>query len=440
MNKLNCLALTFLGFISLLTQATIVLATNASADTTPLNIAESAKLAKISGADLSEIHGESYESINVFAVKYGRLVNIPSQFDEYAVDGSLYFKKAKVPMSGVEGVVDEHDILKFRLADTGPKLNKKSLHNILQEIEIKTRHGARYVYLVKDTYLVSQQSYVVFDEEQGYIKTEFYSQSFDPDNFFIWGDYMYKDYDKDKLNRAPTILDTMKLRMSGGLFTKDATITLDNYNLSSNIVEVKRGRISTQILVKAYLQFAKVPVMKIWVAFEFNPQSYEFDARFKIPFIAKATIRNPSVSLSLDGYRVTGSKLSTSWAPQILSTINGRIDDIERQLLQENVDNTYNWIWFGTNRGFDLLASVNFKDNFDLPIKLVYEDERYKENEPERYPGQGPNVGYRIENIPPGKDFGMSMELSFNKDSGDLTPSKYAEYYYQDLGYTIRNY
>lgn len=410
------------------------------AKTTELNIAEQSKLINISGADLSKIHGNTYKSINVFAVKYGRLINIPSQFNEYAEDGSIYFKKAGVPLKGTADIVDEYDVLKFRLADTGPKLAKQSLHNILQEITIDTHHGQRYAYLVKDTYLVSQKSYVNFNEKQGYVKSDFYSQEFAPDNFFIWGDYMYKDYDKDTLNRAPTILDTMKIRLSGGLLTKQAKITLDNYNLTSSIVEIKRGRVSTTILLKAYLKFAKVPVMKAWVVFEFNPQSYEFDMRFRIPLIAKGTIKNPSVSLSLDGYRLNGSKLSTSWAPQIISTINGRIDDIERELMQKNVDNSYNWIWFSTGRGFDLLASVNFMEDFDLPIKLVYQDERYTENEPERYPGQGPNVGYRIENLPTAEDFSMKMEIVFNKNSGDLSPSKYSEIYYQKPNYSVEDY
>ena len=102
---------TFFKYIALgitLISSTVLYAEDSSS--LSLTAAEAVKLVEIDGSDLSSLYNEKYKDIQVFAIKYGRLVNIPSQFNEYDQFNHPYFKKGKEKLIGTPDVIDEHNI------------------------------------------------------------------------------------------------------------------------------------------------------------------------------------------------------------------------------------------------------------------------------------------------------------------------------------------
>lgn len=87
-----------------------------------------------------------------------------------------------------------------------------------------------------------------------------------------------------------------------------------------------------------------------------------------------------------------------------------------------------NWIWFSSGRGFDVLAQLYFRDGMAVPAHLLYQDSLQLENKPERFPGQLPNVGFTMENLPIGEEFYFLARLYFSGDSEGMGASRYANH------------
>ena len=64
---------------------------------------------------------------------------------------------------------------------------------------------------------------------------------------------------------------------------------------------------------------------------------------------------------------------------------------------------------------------------FNTPVRLLYQDDANLVNEPERFPGQLPNVGFSLTDIPFGQEFYFVTRLFYSKDSNGLPPGKYAQ-------------
>ncbi len=74
-----------------------------------------------------------------------------------------------------------------------------------------------------------------------------------------------------------------------------------------------------------------------------------------------------------------------------------------------------------------MLAFMSVPEYFNSPIKLLYEDSDKIKDAPERFPGQGPNIGYRIEDFPAGKILIFKANLVFTDNIEGTTPALFAE-------------
>lgn len=385
-----------------------------------------AQILQLPGSKLGDLVGQPTAIYSFFAFKDGRFDPVPHQWLEYSKEGFPYFESDNsTTPAGDKSRIDDSDRLLLRKQDGGEKLSQRTAEQLAGELRVTTPDGERYFYVVKNAYRQATQRYVKFDAQKMVIKSTDYALYLDNNNMLIWNDFFYRGY-KGSAGQRETILDTLKIRLSAGVFRENSRITLTNDNLEPKIEEIIEGPLAWQIHATTTLSVAKIPVMKIRNYFLLMPQQNDIHARFTLPLIAKTVLQDPHISISLDGNQLYDGKLITSWTGNNVAITDGKMSDSEKEMVGHPMSGK-NWIWFGTGRGFDILAQLDFREGFEAPARLLYQDDATLENKPERFPGQLPNVGFTIEQIPIGKEFNFLTSLYFSDNSGGMTPGQYAD-------------
>lgn len=384
-----------------------------------------AQIIQIQGSELPQLVGAKTSQYSFFVSRNGRFDPVPHQWMEYSVEGIPYFHadKSTTP-AGTRDTIDDSDRLLLRKEDGGDKLSGKPLEQVVGEVRITLPDGERYFYAVKNAYRQATQRYVKFDLQKMVVKSTDYALYMDDNNMLVWNDFFYRGY-KGSSGQRESILDTLKIRLSAGVFRENSRLTLSNDNLEPSIDEIIEGPLAWQVYATTTLSVARIPVLKIRNYFLLMPQQTDIYARFTLPLIAKTVLQNPGVSISLDGNQLYGGKLVTSWTGDQVAVTDGKMSDQEKQMVGSPMSGK-NWIWFGTGRGFDILAQLDFREGFEAPARLLYQDDATLANPPERFPGQLPNVGFTIEEIPIGKEFNFLTRLFFSENSDGQPAGVYA--------------
>lgn len=400
--------------------------------------AEESRLVTVEGDLFADLLGSELRRYALLSIKDGRLRAIPMQFLERTLDGRPYFISDDTAQpTGNATLLDATDQLVFQLEDTGPRLTGRSIQKLYAEIEVQTSTGPRYAYLADPGFLLNNRVLTKYDEAAGVIGTDWYELNIDPKNLNIWRDFFFRTYTATDDRKKRTLLDTMKVKLSAGLFAKNNRITLDNRNLDTRVVEIRRGQVQTEIFSKAQVEVAKVPVLTVLMYYVLQPRQVEVYVRFKIPAIAEAILEQPAVSIAIDGNRLEGGKLWTSWGPDTAVITDGHIDRSELALMAQPMPTQNNWLFYDTGQGFALMAGLEFLQGFDVPMSLVYKDSRRDEDPPERFIGQWPNVGFALGNVPIGHDFSFKATLAFNDSLDGQTPRKYAAQFLTPLAVKV---
>lgn len=404
-----------------------------------LTKAEEARLVEITGDQFGSLIGTELRRYALLSVRDGRLRAMPLQFVERSKDGFPYFASDdSTTPSGNATLLDATDLLVFQLEDTGPRFQGRSVQKLYAEIEIATSEGPRYAYLADPGFLQNNRALTKYDDQAGTIGTDWYELNVDPNNLNIWKDFFFRTYAATEGKKKRTLLDTMKVKLSSGVFTRNNRITLDNRNLDTKVLEIRRGQVQTEVFAKANVEIARVPVLVVTMYYVIQPRQTEIYARFKIPTVAKAVAEKPAVSMAIDGNRLEGGKLWTSWGGPEPVITDGRLDSAENALIARTVPNDRNWLLYDTAQGFMVLAGMEFKQGFNVPMSLVYQDSRRNEDMPERYIGQWPGVGFSLDDIPIGHEFFLKATLAFNDNMGKMSPREYAEGFLAPLSVKVR--
>lgn len=365
------------------------------------------KVISIEGEDVPKALSLDIQALSLAAIIDGTMEPIPFQIDEYNEGGAVYFEGWDVPLQGELGVFDERDRLLFLNKDAGPRLNKQ-LHDgqIVAEIELsEPNQPKRFVYLMKDSRLRSDENYVRYSAEQGLVETDFYSVNYDQKNHLVWKDFEVFSYQK----KAP--FDEMKIRWSSGLLTASTRVMLTNEDIVAEPRGVRVGPIrnTTQLLVTLYI--AEVPALTASLQLHHYPRSVIYDMRVVTPEFRRAMLVEPKLALSLDGNELFGAYVRTAAGPKQMSIVDGNVNSVEQAMIAAGVKRVNNWMWTSTQKGLDVLAFFDFMGDTDEPVSLVYEDDINKHEDTERYKGQLPNFGYQIDHFPEKGLFGFAVSL-----------------------------
>ena len=142
-----------------------------------------------------------------------------------------------------------------------------------------------------------------------------------------------------------------------------------------------------------------------------------------VPSGRRKLMANPSLSMSVEGNKLLGALMRTELGPVEGGIVDGMIDENELTMIESGVDNERNWVWVTTQRNLDLAAFFNYLgDENHEPISLHLMDSMDDLDPPERFPGQLPNMGYKILNFPDDGFFGFVVSIFINKGyKGDPT-------------------
>lgn len=390
---------------------------------------------RISSEHFKRFFGQDIDHIEILILGEDGLSTLPVQWTQLTDEDTVYTQKyKKISFSGDTQVLDPWDRLELMYQDTsalscGDTFAARGLEIVIQPKGSTVPKENRYVCLVLRQggqgvesgrrLRPSTKDYGTYDESEGRAMTSSYQLYFSQKNPLIWNDFYYKGVNLDeKTGRVTgdTILDSLKINIQANFLTKLAKIRLDNRNLRSEVVDVQEGPIYDSLFAKTKVKLAGATVLNMQVMLHFYPDHVEMKTRFKVPRLAKSLVNSPRVDVSLDANNMWGSQVLTSWGPSPDSplVVNGVLDKHESDFTEQEVSPKDSWIWYSTTRGFDLFTFLEFDDEFQVPIALVYDDDKMKEVEPERFVGQGPNVGYSLRGMVYGRYFTFTSHLLFS--------------------------
>lgn len=371
----------------------------------------------------------NYKLWHIVSFKQEKWMQVPFQVVEMDETGLPFFEKGPKEVRGLPHLFDEIDELWLRSSDFGTSVNplpeafdEVSAHEICLG---ENREGVKpCVYLLPGAIPevidadegLSQQQLVSFDSDNADLRTTHFQLNMDPKNYFLWDDFYFDPYTGPQ---EGSLLDTIKIRMAGGVFTRFAHIELDNHNLRARLLDYQSGSLSSILLLKTKVIIAKIPVLSLYIYFQVFPQQIDISAQASLPVIFRKVLKNPTMSISLDGNELTGARFTTALADNKWGEVDGRIDKIEKELIKNGINNDNSWIWFDTKNKFSLACFMDVPDNLDIPISLFYQDDRELKNKPERFKGQWPNIGYAIDAIPKEKEFFFTASLVFSSRTAE---------------------
>ncbi len=377
----------------------------------------------IDGENMPAALGKRIETLSLQAVIDGQMEPVPYQIDEYNTGGAVYFKELKVPLDGTQGVLDANDKLVFLFKDAGPRRESFQVIDgkLVSEIELTDATGVRrYIYLVEGSRLRSEEQYVRYSTDIGQVETDFYSLTYNKENQLNWDEFSYAAF------RGERPLDTMKIRLIGGLFTEMSTITLNNKNFVAKPIGEHVGPVRTTSQMEITMWMFNLPLLEISYQVHHYPKSMLYDVRVIMPEVRRKILANPMLSMSLDANNLTGSSVRSALGPKTAVNVDGQLSPLEEEFIKSPVTPEQSWLWVSTHRDLDVLAFFNYLGDTREPLSLVYDDDTEKVDPPERFKGTGPNAGYRIDNFPMSGFFGFVVSI-FLSEGYQGTPEAFTE-------------
>lgn len=380
-----------------------------------------------------EVRNKPNSQLSLVAIRNSEIQVIPFQIDEYSDEGLPYLDNTSLKLLGTQGIFDAEDKVLFLGRDAGENWSAQAkkeieLHSaiVLKEIELKNvADGSRYVYLLESYEKRSSHSYVNHDVETGLTNTEYYTLATDPEDELSWQYLSYHSYQGDK---EQSLIDTLKMRISGGVLVPVPRITLTNKNLKPKTISSKRGPIRSILQTEIKVVVAKIPVMKMHVQIHRYINHYETHSLAAIPKIFRKTMVKPMISVSLDCNEQYGATVLTA-ASSNIGYVDGVFDHNDKKIVDSGLSMRDNWMLFDSQKEFLMMTSLDVPDEMlDIPLGVVYQDDKKLRLKPENYIGQLPNFGYTINGMPDVDLLKFSFSLYFGDHLGDMPVESYIKY------------
>ena len=326
------------------------------------------------GDALEDFTGLRTDRLEVAAYQDGELRSVRHQWLAWSERGWPYFSEDDDSRrAGETGRVGPRDRLLVDDADGGERLLSPG-EDVIGELALGD--SGRYFYVLARPPFQGFTPPVTLergdDGDPLSLRTADYRLAFLDGNLFQWGDFSYRHYRALDGEPQQTLLDSLKLRLSAGVFSEDARLTLTNENLDPQIQQVIEGPLATLVYATTRVRVAGLRVLTVHNHFVLMENRLAIHSRFALPG--------------------------------------------ERAMLRRPVP-AENWLRFDTGRGFTLLARLHFAEGFDTGARLIYQDDPDLAETPERFPGQHPNVGFEMDQIPFGENFYFLAELYFSEKS-----------------------
>ncbi len=400
---------------------------------------ERSAVVTVTANDLQSFSGKAVNEYSIMVLKQGRWVPIPFQIDEVDTEGhpvAAVGDMSATSMKGTPDVFDAGDQLLLMLRDMtqeqwlAPSEDTDS-PIIMAEFLVHTGLGKRYAYLVLSDSRRSHKDYVHYDQDTFFVETDYYMLASDLDNPLVWQDLLFV-YDKGE--KLTTVLDTMKVRLSGKTLGGASSILFTNENLKSRIVGVKNGPVRAVVDIETDILVAKMPVMSVLVQLQFFSQHMVGVTYSHAPRWVSWVFKNPSIAVSLDAHELYGSTVTTAFSSENAGIVDGQLSASELLMIEQGVDRENAW-WLlkrsSKTPKFRMFASLFVPENFDTDVSIIYQDDAKLKINPERFLGQLPNLGFKIENLPVTQAYYMAFHLHLGVTESEINPHAFAEVFHQ---------
>ncbi|MBL4608166.1 MAG: hypothetical protein JKY01_10110 [Pseudomonadales bacterium] len=396
-------------------------------DTSQMSVARELEVTIVTGKELPKLLNKSAESYSLMAMRDGKISPIPYQFDDINVKELVHVPGGKVPVDGKAGVIEENDQLAFMYKDMGPKATPELLQGIegsvVSELEINEDGIQRYAYVVEGNSQRSNKRYAYYDFETGLVEAETYSLQLDPENIFVWEDWIIKDFSGTP--SAPNVLDTMKIRVKAKLgFIK---ATLHNSLIPVSTIAVKNGPVRSIVEADASISLLGIDLAKGGLTVTFSAQKIEYPLFMFFPK-AGSILSSLSIDVTVDYVDLEGSRYRTALGPKEPMITGSK--EANKLRKQYKTDLEHPWQAISTGKNWDMFFFFFANEGFNPTLNAVYRDEKAgdDENGPERYEGSNSELGPTLSDIPFGKEGILSFNLYFGPDLWEgNNPEKAAE-------------
>lgn len=378
----------------------------------PLERQEAFKVITIEGEDVPVALGSELKDLSLAAIVDNVMEPVPFQIDQYNEGGGIYFEGWDIPLAGNIKSFDAADKLLFLYKDAGPRRTARDVYDgeVLAEIMLENAAGvARFVYLVKGSRLRSDEQYVRYSSELGFVETDFYQMRYNPGNHLKWDDFQATNF----VGERP--LDSMKLRLNMGVVTSLVPLELNNDDLVAIPKGEHIGPIRTTTQLDLTMYYLEVPIMHLSMQVHHYPKSVMYDVRGVIPEFRRMLMDKPYLNMSLDANRLLGSTVRMANGPKEPGIVDGSISAIEEQMRKTSFTPDNNWFWVSTLRNLDVVAFLNYLGDFNEPVSPYIQDDLDKEDPPEVFLGQLPNLGYTIHSFPKQGFMGLVVSIYFDE-------------------------
>lgn len=363
--------------------------------------------------------GQKLDDLSLMAVRGGKMIPIPFQFDEYDKSGLIWIKGYNdAAPEGKPGVLDDFDELVFMFRDGGeqrynPARNGKIQGTILREIRLDSPRGdPRYVYLVKGNSSRSDADYVHADLKKGEIRTTVVDLKFDPDNFLrvksagpLLGPHAGQD-----------IYDNSWVDISTGILNKHLRVGLDSKdNIRVMPIAVKDGPVRVDMLLKTRIWYMYLPT---FFSRKFNINFYEQAVRIPSRFAIDSMrtlkyfmlfLRDPKIEFLMDFHNLNGAQVTfqSVYDHGKMGYVDGKMSPFEKKMANTRLPG--DWLFMDSNQGWQMFFSNHLPvvphGLFDAFLKgmkmhMVYEDDKTSKKSWEHFPGATPRIGFVSEGLP----------------------------------------
>ena len=379
------------------------------------------KVMQLSATQLDVAQGVPLADLSLMRVENGQLVPVAFQFDEMSDHEMVWFEQSGFDRLGEPNILDGEDRLLAMLTDAGPRRPEQLVPQhgtVLADLEVASDC---HFYLVEGNRQRSENHYVSHDTDSGRTLTALYQLDVDPENELNWRYLSYRGYQGEG-----SIIDTLKMRMSAGVLSKFTRMTLDNHNLRPQLVGHHVGPIRSVMHLRTRVVLAGIPVMTIQVQAMRYAAHYEAHTYAKVPELYRATLKEPEVSVTVDGNNQLGAQVYTHNFSDNPVTVNGVADDLN--FAGQPISMEENWILFDSGKDFTLLTELTVpQELMSVPLRLIYQDDVQLAVEPEQFEGQLPNLGYMLKGWPEQRELRFTVSLFFDSSMRGFQADQYAD-------------
>ncbi|MBQ0720274.1 MAG: hypothetical protein KBT88_02020 [Gammaproteobacteria bacterium] len=384
---------------------------SAEEQVSPPSAARLLEVIVVKGAQLPALLDKAMSNYSLMAVRHGKLVPIPYQFDDLNTGGRSYVKGGVLNVDGKAGIVEAIDELVFMYKDMGVQaseaLRAQSSGTVISELQINDNNSVRYAYLVAGNPERSDKVYSHYDMNTGLVTAESYSLQLDPDNLLILSDWIIKDFGDASV---PTnVLDTLKMRVKGKL---GFSATVDNEEIPAKALAVKNGPVRTIVEADTSIRILGISIASGTVSATFSAQTIKYPVFITLPKAA-GTLSSLAIDLTLDYVDFDGSRYRTALGPKEPMITGTKQAATQRDLYKSDLANP--WVSISSGNNWDMFLIFSHQDNFKPTLNAIYRDASAgdKAKKPERFKGSNSEIGISLSDIPVGIETSLNYNFYF---------------------------